>query len=111
MIPGFAESINKIGFTLIEMSIVLVIIGLIIGGILTGQDLINAASIRAQTSQIEKYQTAVHTFQNKYGYLPGDIPNPYASNFGFQTRGTIEGEGDGNGIIEGIATCGNYPRC
>lgn len=89
------------GFTLIELSIVLVIIGLIVGGILTGQDLINAASIRAQISQIEKYQTAVRTFQNKYGNLPGDIPNPQATNFGFKSRGAYAGEGDGNGIIEG----------
>ena len=95
----------KNGFTLIELSIVLVIIGLIVGGVLVGQDLINAAAIRAQISQIEKYQTAVHTFQNKYGYLPGDIPAPYASNFGFQARGAYAGEGDGNGVIEG--NCSN----
>lgn len=94
------------GFTLIELSIVLVIIGLIVGGILTGRDLIDAAAIRAQVSQIEKYHTAVHTFQGKYGYLPGDIPNPYATNFGFPiARGTLAGEGDGNGVLEG--NCNN----
>src|SRR5579871_3923101 len=90
------------GFTLIELSIVLVIIGLIVGGILTGRDLIDAAAQRAQIAQIEKYNTAVNTFRIKYGYLPGDIPDPYASNFGFQARGSVSGEGDGNGIIEGI---------
>lgn len=90
------------GFTLIELSIVLVIIGLIVGGILTGRDLINAAAQRAQIAQIDKYNTAVNTFDLKYGYLPGDIPNPYASQFGFQTRGQYAGEGDGNGIIEGV---------
>lgn len=100
----FAQQ-NRDGFTLIEISIVLVIIGLIVGGILTGQDLINVAAIRAQISQIEKYQTAVRTFQGKYGYLPGDIPNPYASQFGFQSRGTNTAEGDGNGIIE--SNCGD----
>jgi prepilin-type N-terminal cleavage/methylation domain-containing protein len=47
------------GFTLIEMSIVLVIIGLIVGGVLVGQDLIRAAYIRAQITQIEKFNTAV----------------------------------------------------
>jgi len=90
------------GFTLIELSIVLVIIGLIVGGILTGRDLIDAASQRVQIAQIEKYNTAVRTFQGKYGYLPGDIPDPYASNFGFQPRGQYQAEGDGNGIIEGV---------
>ena len=88
-------------FTLIELSIVLVIIGLIIGGVLVGQDLINAATIRAQISQIEKYNTAVHTFQLKYGYLPGDIPDPAASAFGFTPRGIYDGQGDGDGIIIG----------
>lgn len=98
--PRFSQ-----GFTLIELSIVLVIIGLIVGGILAGQDLIRAAAIRAQISQIEKYNTAVHTFQGKYGYLPGDIPDPAAGSFGFITRGpapTIRGEGDGNGFLEGV---------
>lgn len=90
---------TKNGFTLIELSIVLVIIGLIVGGILTGQDLISAAAQRAQIAQIEKYNTAVHTFQVKYGYLPGDIPNPYATNFGFQPRGTVIGSGDGDGFL------------
>jgi prepilin-type N-terminal cleavage/methylation domain-containing protein len=94
------------GFTLIEMSIVLVVIGLIIGGILVGQDLIKAAAVRSQISQIEKYNTAVHAFQNKYGYLPGDMIAAYASQFGLVTRCTFgssgnEGDGDGNGIIEG----------
>jgi len=89
------------GFTLIELSIVLVIIGLIVGGILVGQDLIRAAGVRAQITQIEKYHTAVNTFYGKYGYLPGDIPDPAASSFGFLARGTLPGQGDGNGIIEG----------
>jgi prepilin-type N-terminal cleavage/methylation domain-containing protein len=95
------------GFTLIELSIVLVIIGLIVGGILVGRNLIDAAAVRAQISQIEKYQTAANTFRGKYGYLPGDIPNPDASNFGFQSRGPYGGQGDGNGIIEG--NYGNSP--
>ena len=89
------------GFTLIEMSIVLVIIGLIVGGVLVGRDLISAAAVRAQISQIEKYQTAVNTFHAKYGYLPGDIPDPTASQYGFAARGNNPGEGDGNGVIEG----------
>ncbi len=95
------------GFTLIELSIVLVIIGLIVGGVLVGQDLIAAAAMRAQISQIEKYNTAVHTFQGKYGYLPGDMPDPQASSFGFIARGTGLGQGDGNGLLAG----GNADCC
>ncbi len=96
------KDIFRRGFTLIELSIVLVIIGLIVGGILVGQDLIAAAAIRAQITQIERYNTAVNTFRGKYGYLPGDIPDPQASQFGFSARGQYAGEGDGDGIIMGL---------
>jgi len=89
------------GFTLIELSIVLVIIGLIVGGVLVGQNLISAAAVRAQVTQIEKYNTAANTFREKYGYLPGDIPNPFAAQFGFAARGQYPGQGDGNGLLQG----------
>jgi prepilin-type N-terminal cleavage/methylation domain-containing protein len=103
----------KSGFTLIELSIVLVIIGLIVGGVLVGQDLISAAGIRGQIKQIENYNSAVNTFRGKYGYLPGDIPDPTATQFGFAGRGTAPGEGDGNGVIEGNngQPPGNDPNC
>src|SRR3984885_3925644 len=73
-------------FTLIELSIVLVIIGLIVGGVLVGQDLIKAAEIRATVSQIEKYNTAANTFQTKYNALPGDVPAAQAASFGMVAR-------------------------
>jgi prepilin-type N-terminal cleavage/methylation domain-containing protein len=94
------SSAQNQGFTLIELSIVLVIIGLIVGGVLVGQSLISSAAVRAQISQIEKYQTATNTFRGKYGYLPGDIPNPYAAQFGFLMRGSAPGQGDGNGLLQ-----------
>lgn len=79
----------------------LVIIGLVVGGVLVGRDLIRAAAVRATISQIEKYNTAARTFYGKYGYLPGDILASPASQFGFAARGTNPGEGDGNGLLEG----------
>ena len=89
------------GFTLIEMSIVLVIVGLIVGSVLVGQDLIRAAYVRAQISQVETFNTAANTFYGKYEALPGDISASTATTFGFQPRGQYAGEGDGNGIVEG----------
>ena len=101
------------GFTLIELSIVLVIIGLIVGGVLAGQNLIAAAQVRATVSQVEKYNTAVNTFKGKYGNLPGDLTQKDVTAFGFTgapTRQGGQGWGDGNGIIEGRTyTQGIYP--
>jgi prepilin-type N-terminal cleavage/methylation domain-containing protein len=91
---------QTLGFTLIELSIVLVIIGLIVGGILVGQDLVEGARIRAQITQIEKYQTAFATFKGKYGGLPGDLVSRRASQFGFATRAGTNGHGDGDGLYE-----------
>ncbi|HEU5047699.1 MAG TPA: prepilin-type N-terminal cleavage/methylation domain-containing protein [Rickettsiales bacterium] len=93
------------GFTLIEISIVLVIIGLIVGGILTGQDLIKSATVRAQISQIEKYNTAINTFRNKYGGIPGDLAKTQASQFGFDVAGCdgSTGKRDGDGLVVGYS--------
>jgi prepilin-type N-terminal cleavage/methylation domain-containing protein len=92
------------GFTLIELSIALVIIGLIIGGVLVGQDLIKQAQTQSQITQIGKYNQAVNTFKTKYAGIPGDIDPTSAGNFGF-TVGTSctgqQGGRDGNGLIDG----------
>jgi prepilin-type N-terminal cleavage/methylation domain-containing protein len=92
------------GFTLIEMAIALVIIGLVVGGVLVGQDLIRSAEVRATISQIEKYNHAANTFRGKFGFLPGDINAAAAATFGFVSRGLYAGEGDGNGVIQGVDT-------
>src|SRR5665213_2683122 len=112
--PAIFKPVGRAGFTLVELSIVLVIIGLIIGGVLVGRDLIAAAAIRSQISQIEKYQTAVNTFRSKYGYLPGDIPSSIVSQFGFTvvpTRAGTQARGDGNGILEGYGYTGSTVSC
>lgn len=96
------------GFSLVELSIVLVILGLLTGGILTGQNLIRAAELRSVTTQASQYTTAVYTFRDKYFYLPGDMPN--ATDFwGAMSSGTCPNatggtgtqtcNGNGDGII------------
>ncbi len=70
--------INSKGFTLVELSIVIVIIGLVIGGVITGQSLIRAAEINSITSDIEKFKTSIYTFKTKYNALPGDMNNATA---------------------------------
>ncbi|MFZ4541988.1 MAG: type II secretion system protein, partial [Rickettsiales bacterium] len=63
------------GFSLVELSIVLVILGLLVGGILSGQSLIRAAELRAVGTEYARYLTATHTFRDKYFALPGDMNN------------------------------------
>jgi prepilin-type N-terminal cleavage/methylation domain-containing protein len=63
------------GFTLIELSIVLVVIALLIGGILAARDLIRAAKIRQSMSQKDQIVQSVTTFRIKYNCLPGDCIN------------------------------------
>lgn len=88
------------GFTLIELSIVIIIIGLIMGGVVIGRDLIRAAEIRSQISQIDKFKAALYAFRNKYGGLPGDILATKAAMFGMKSRSGITGHGNGNYVLE-----------
>lgn len=78
------------GFTLVELSIVLIIIGLLVGGVIAGKSLIGAAKLRAQIVQLEDYKAAYSTFQLKYDAVPGDMSN--ASSL---WSGVYDGNGDG----------------
>ena len=63
----------RYAFSLVELSIVLVILGLLTGGILGGQSLIRAAELRAATTEYQRYSTAIQTFRDKYFAVPGDF--------------------------------------
>lgn len=63
------------GFSLVELSVVLVILGLLVGGILSGQSLIRASSIRSLTTDAERYYSAIMSFQDQYNAIPGDMNN------------------------------------
>lgn len=63
------------GFTLIELSIVIVIIGLIVAGVVAGQSLVRQSQLRSMATEYQQYQSAANTFRLQYSYFPGDIPN------------------------------------
>ncbi len=69
----FIEKKSSGGFTLVEIAIVMVIVGLLIGGILQGQKLIEQAKINRIIKDIESYRSAYHLFQKKYNAIPGDL--------------------------------------
>lgn len=82
------------GFTLIEIAIVLVIIGLLLGGILKGQELITSARVRNIISQVDGTKAAFFGFQDRYRALPGDFTAATT-----QITGATQ-NGNGNGLIE-----------
>lgn len=112
--PPLWQVLRCRGFTLIELSLVMVIIGFLIGGVLVGQDLIFAAKVRNATSQLSQMETAYNTFRIKYNCIPGDCPNAtdyfgndyivITFNAGYcnsQPSGA-HGNGNGNGLIDAI---------
>lgn len=87
---------NQKGFTLVEIAIVLVIIGLLIGGVLKGQAMIQNAKVKRVVKSADEMRAAVYTFYDKYGMYPGDENLPNAA------PGTPPGDGhngNGNGQI------------
>ena len=70
-----SQAKHKKSFTLVELSIVLSILGILISGLLAGKKLIANSEVAATIKQIEIYRKAINTFYQTYGYLPGDFPN------------------------------------
>ena len=93
---------NAQGFTLIEIAIVLVIIGLLLGGVLKGQELITGARVRNLISQQDGIKAAFFGFQDRYRGLPGDYASA-STNINCGTTTTCS-NGNGNGRIEQGAT-------
>ncbi|HET7400185.1 MAG TPA: prepilin-type N-terminal cleavage/methylation domain-containing protein [Usitatibacter sp.] len=87
------------GFTLVEIAIVLVIIGLLLGGILKGQELINSAKVKNLANDFRVIPTYIYAYQDKYRALPGDDAQVVAHNGG--VLATTPSGKQGDGVIEG----------
>jgi prepilin-type N-terminal cleavage/methylation domain-containing protein len=86
------------GFTLVELAIVMLIIGLLIGGILKGAAIVQNARVNKVISTVKEIEAATYTFKDSYGHFPGDsryarnrVPGCSASNYCIN--------GDGNNFI------------
>lgn len=64
------------GFTLVELAIVMIVIGLLVTGVLKGQEMINGARVTSTISQLKGIEAASNTFIDIYGTVAGDITNP-----------------------------------
>jgi prepilin-type N-terminal cleavage/methylation domain-containing protein len=83
------------GFTLVEIAIVLVIIGLLLGGILKGQEMITQAKIKNVIADFSGVSAAYHGYQDRYRAIPGDDPN-----VGTRWSAPVA-TGSGNGVVMG----------
>lgn len=91
--------IKKAGFTLVELAIVMTIIGLLIGGVLKGQELLENSRMTALSRDIKSYQAAITTFRDIYKGVPGDLLTATSYITGC-TAGNNCVNGDGSGRIE-----------
>jgi len=108
------------GFSLVELSIVLVILGLLTGGILAGQSLIRASELRSVVTSHQRYSAAITTFRDEYAGFPGDFED--ATRFWGRTTASLgcttnssaaitsPGSCDGNGdqSLSNPTSTGNY---
>lgn len=85
---------NQKGFTLVEIAIVLVIIGLLLGGVLKGQELIANAKVKSAQQEVQAFSAAIYAYKDKTGHLPGDDP-------------TATPAGNGDGVITNVTEAKN----
>jgi len=89
------------GFTLVEIAIVLVIIGLLLGGVLKGQEMINSAKVKNLANDFRTIPLFIYGYQDKFKRLPGDDSAVVAHLGTSATLATTPAGSQGNGVIEG----------
>ena len=104
---------KQTGFTLIELAIVLVIIGLLLGGVLRGQELINSARVKALTRDFQNTQVYLYGYQDRFRSIPGDDGNAAVRLPGPPAATSAVGVTANNGRIDGAwnaaIAAGNEP--
>lgn len=113
------------GFSLVELAVVLAIIGLLAGGIMGGQSMIQRSKLNAVLTDANTYADGIHQFNDKYGFLPGDFPratevwgradgggatgdcNPLGT---ASPDGILTCNGNGNGVLDGETLANNTVR-
>jgi prepilin-type N-terminal cleavage/methylation domain-containing protein len=101
------NTLKQKGFTLVEIAIVLVIVGLLIGGVLKGQEMITNAKLKRIESDNAGILAGLYSYQDRYLQLPGDDDGASGR---FTAYTAVNANGDGNGNIEGawsVATINN----
>lgn len=86
------------GFSLIELALVLIVVGILAGALFKGQDILEAAKIRATLNEIDRIRTAAALYHDTSGQWPGNDPNA-RDRFGQDVN-----NGQGNGVISGDET-------
>jgi type II secretory pathway pseudopilin PulG len=90
-------------FSLIELGVVLIVIGLLIGAVVGGKSLVRAAELRSVITDANQYIAAMGNFKSQYRYLPGDMPNAtnyWASALNGNADGLVGGTTSSASIVE-----------
>lgn len=88
------------GFTLVELAVVMIIIGLLVGGILKGQEMIANAQVTSTVAQVDAFEAATQTFQDMYDAMPGDMARPGARLPNCDATGGCNTVGNGDGRLD-----------
>lgn len=99
--PENRHTCSQNGFTLVELAISLVVIGILIGGILKGQELLHNARVSSMIRHLHDYDAAAIVFRNSYGAFPGDLSSPGSRLPNCETE-TCSISGNDDGVVTAV---------